>query len=121
MYLMILIGGHFLHVLFGTQPDPFSTLTKSDLALWAASGAMHLLAYGFGLALITVLAVQRRYHQLRLRNSELRRDWAGARLAALRTQRHKTGWRRPTRGVAPPRRACPDGRRGVLQPAIPFV
>ena len=86
MYLMILAGGHFLHTLFGTQPDPFSTLTKSDWAMWAASGAMHLLAYGFGLALITVLAVQRGYHQLQLRNSELRRDWAGARLAALRTQ-----------------------------------
>jgi len=47
---------------------------------------MHLIAYGFGLALITVLGAQRRYHQLRLRNSELRRDWAGARLAALRSQ-----------------------------------
>ncbi|HUL48070.1 MAG TPA: histidine kinase [Steroidobacteraceae bacterium] len=86
MYLAILVGGHFLHVLFGAQPDPFSTLTKSDWAMWAASGAMHLLAYGFGLALITVLEEQRRYHQLRLRNSELRRDWAGARLAALRSQ-----------------------------------
>jgi hypothetical protein len=86
MYLMILAGGHFLHAVFGAQPDPISTLTKSDWAMWAASGAMHLLAYGFGLALITVLAVQRGYHQLQLRNSELQRDWAGARLAALRTQ-----------------------------------
>jgi two-component system, LytTR family, sensor kinase len=86
MYLMILTGGHFLHVLFGTQPDPLSTLTRTDWAMWAASGAMHLIAYGFGLALITVLAVQRRYHQLELRNSELRRAWAGARLAALRSQ-----------------------------------
>ena len=86
MYLAILVGGHFVHVLIGAHPDPFSTLTKSDWAMWAASGAMHLLAYGFGLALITVLGEQRRYHQLRLRNSELRRDWAGARLAALRSQ-----------------------------------
>jgi two-component system, LytTR family, sensor kinase len=86
MYLMILTGGHFLHVLYGTQPDPLSTLTRTDWAMWAASGAMHLIAYGFGLALITVLAVQRRYHQLELRNSELRRAWAGARLAALRSQ-----------------------------------
>ena len=86
MYLMMLAGGHFLHALFGMQPDPFRTLTKSDWAMWAASGAMHLLAYGFGLALITVLAVQRRYHRLQLRNSELRREWAGARLAALRSQ-----------------------------------
>jgi Histidine kinase len=86
MYVMMLAGGHFLHALFGAQPDPFSTLTKSDWAMWAASGGMHLLAYGFGLALMTVLAVQRSYHQLQLRNSELQRDWAGARLAALRTQ-----------------------------------
>jgi two-component system, LytTR family, sensor kinase len=86
MYLMMLAVGHFLHALLGAQPDPLSTLTKTDWAMWAASGAMHLLAYGFGLALITVLAVQRSYHQLQLRNSELRRDWAGARLAALRTQ-----------------------------------
>ena len=86
MYVMILTGGHFLYAVFGTRPDPFSTLTKSDWAMWAASGAMHLLAYGFGLALITVLAVQRRYHRLQLRNSELRRAWTGARLAALRTQ-----------------------------------
>lgn len=86
MYLAILTGGHFLHVFFGAKPDPFTTLTQSDWAMWAASGAMHLIAYGFGLALITVLSAQRRYHQLRLRNSELRRDWAGARLAALRSQ-----------------------------------
>jgi hypothetical protein len=86
MYVMMLAGGHFLHALFGAQPDPFSTLTKSDWAMWAASGGMHMLAYGFGLALMTVLAVQRSYHQLQLRNSELQRDWAGARLAALRTQ-----------------------------------
>lgn len=86
MYGAILVGGHLLHVLFGARPDPFSTLTKRDWAMWAASGAMHLIAYGFGLALITVLGAQRRYHQLRLRNSELRRDWAGARLAALRSQ-----------------------------------
>jgi len=86
MYAAILVGGHLLSVSFGAHPDPFSTLTRNDWAMWAASGAMHLLAYGFGLALITVLGAQRRYHQLRLRNSELRRDWAGARLAALRSQ-----------------------------------
>jgi hypothetical protein len=86
MYAAILVSGHFLHVFFGAKPDPFTTLTRSDWAMWAASGAMHLIAYGFGLALITVLTAQRRYHQLRLRNSELRRDWAGARLAALRSQ-----------------------------------
>ena len=86
MYVAILTGGHLLHVYFGLHPDPFNTLTRADFAMWAASGAMHLLAYGFGLALITVLVEQRRYHSLRLRNSELRRDWAGARLAALRSQ-----------------------------------
>jgi len=86
MYVMIVVGGHFLHTLLGAGPDPLRTLTSTDWAMWAASGAMHFIAYGFGLALITVLAAQRRYHLLQLHNSELRREWAGARLAALRTQ-----------------------------------
>ena len=85
MYVAIVLGGHLLHVIYA-YPDPLENLKRSDWTMWGASGAMHLIAYGFGLALITVLGAQRRYHQLRLRNSELRRDWAGARLAALRSQ-----------------------------------
>jgi len=86
MYWMMLIGGFILHVVTGMPAVPFGIFSKGDWAVWVSSTATGLLAYGFGLALITVVATYRRYHQLQLRNSELQRDWAGARLAALRTQ-----------------------------------
>lgn len=85
-FWMMLVGALVLHAVFGTHADPFGIFTKGDWAVWVSSTATGLLAYGFGLTLIAVVATYRRYHQLRLRNSELRRDWAGARLAALRTQ-----------------------------------
>jgi hypothetical protein len=86
MYWMMLAGGWTLHAVFGTHEVPFGIFSKGDWAVWVSSTATGLLAYGFGLALITGVATYRRYHELQLRNSELRRDWAGARLAALRTQ-----------------------------------
>lgn len=86
MYWMMLAGIFLLHELFGTFSAPFGVFTRGDWAVWVSSTATALLAYGFGLALITVVATYRRYHLLRLRNSELQRDWAGARLAALRAQ-----------------------------------
>jgi two-component system LytT family sensor kinase len=85
-FWMMLVGALVLHAVFGTHADPFGIFTKGDWAVWVSSTTTGLLAYGFGLTLIAVVATYRRYHQLRLRNSELRRDWAGARLAALRTQ-----------------------------------
>jgi hypothetical protein len=86
MYWVMLAGGLILHAVFGTHAEPLGIFSKSDWAFWVSSTATGLLAYGFGLALITGVAAYRRYHQLQLHNSELRRDWAGARLAALRTQ-----------------------------------
>ena len=86
MYWMMLAGGWILHAVFGTPAVPLGIFTKGDWAVWVSSTATALLAYGFGLVLITGVATYRRYHELQLRNSELRRDWAGARLAALRTQ-----------------------------------
>jgi LytS/YehU family sensor histidine kinase len=86
MYWMMLTGGLILHAVVGTPAAPFGIFTKGDWAVWVSSTATALLAYGFGLVLITGIATYRRYHELQLRNSELRRDWAGARLAALRTQ-----------------------------------
>ncbi|MGP8034017.1 MAG: sensor histidine kinase [Steroidobacteraceae bacterium] len=80
MYWMKRAGSLILYA------EPFGVLTRGDWAVWVSDTATGLLAYGFGLALITVVATHRRYHQLQLRNSELQRDWAGARLAALRTQ-----------------------------------
>jgi two-component system, LytTR family, sensor kinase len=86
MYWMMLVCGLLRHAVFGTYAERIGVFTKGDWAVWVSSTATTLLAYGFGLALITGVEAYRRYHQLHLRNSELRRDWAGARLAALRTQ-----------------------------------
>jgi hypothetical protein len=86
MFWMMPTGGLIMHAIFGTPAVPFGVFTKGDWAVWVSSTATTLLAYGFGLTLIIGAAVFRRYHQLQLRNSELQRDWAGARLAALRTQ-----------------------------------
>ena len=86
MFWMMLAGAWILHAVVGTHADPFGIFTKGGWAVWGGSTATALLAYGFGLVLITGVATYRRYHELQLRNSELRRDWAGARLAALRTQ-----------------------------------
>jgi sensor histidine kinase YesM len=86
MFWMMLIGGWILHAVVGTHAEPFGIFSKGGWAVWGGSTATALLAYGFGLVLITGVATYRRYHELQLRNSELRRDWAGARLAALRTQ-----------------------------------
>ena len=86
MYWMMLIGGHVMHLVLGWPAPPFGVFTPGDWAVWLSSTVTALLSYGFGLALITVVATYRRNHRLRLRNSELQRDWAGARLAALRAQ-----------------------------------
>jgi hypothetical protein len=59
---------------------------KADMAIWFASTVAGIPTYGFGLALISGAALFRRIHGLKLRNAELKSDWAGARLAALRTQ-----------------------------------
>jgi len=86
MFWMALTTGVILRAITGMPFDPFGIYTKGDWGVWVSSTATGLLAYGFGLTLITVVTTYRRYQQLRLRNSELRRDWAGARLAALRAQ-----------------------------------
>ncbi|MDE2136717.1 MAG: histidine kinase [Gammaproteobacteria bacterium] len=86
MFWVMLLVDRFMRFAFGWPPLPFGMLTRSDWAVWVSSTVTGLLAYGCGLALLTVIATWRRYHALQLRSSELRRDWAGARLAALRAQ-----------------------------------
>jgi len=66
-----------------TQPilqDPFF------LSLWVASFVSFIPAYGFGLALVTGLALYTRFRNSELRVSTLEREWSAARLAALRMQ-----------------------------------
>jgi hypothetical protein len=60
--------------------DPFF------LSLWLASFVSVLPAYGFGLALITGLALYTRFRNSELKLAALEREWVSARLAALRMQ-----------------------------------
>jgi len=55
-------------------------------ALWFASFVNFLLNYAFGLALVTGLALYRRFHATELRVVTLEREWSAARLTALRLQ-----------------------------------
>src|ERR1700688_2019089 len=56
------------------------------LSLWVASFVNFLPAYGFGLALVTGLALFTRFRNSELRLAALEREWSAARLAALRMQ-----------------------------------
>src|SRR5262249_42613169 len=63
-----------------TLGDPFF------LTLWLASFVNFLPAYGFGLALVTGLALYTRFRDSEVRLAALEREWSAARLAALRMQ-----------------------------------
>lgn len=56
------------------------------LSLWVASFVSFLPAYGFGLALVTGLALYTRFQNSELHVAALEREWHAARLAALRMQ-----------------------------------
>jgi LytS/YehU family sensor histidine kinase len=56
------------------------------LSLWLASFVNFLPTYGFGLALVTGLALFTRFRKSELRLAALEREWSSARLAALRMQ-----------------------------------
>jgi hypothetical protein len=56
------------------------------LSLWLASFVNFLPAYGFGLAMITGLALYTRFRNSELQRAALEREWSAARLAALRMQ-----------------------------------
>jgi hypothetical protein len=56
------------------------------IPLWLASATSFLLAYGFGLALITGFSLYQRVRDSEVRRAALERAWSGARLAALRMQ-----------------------------------
>ena len=56
------------------------------LSLWLASFVSFLPTYGFGLALVTGLALYTRFRDSELKRAALEREWSAARLAALRMQ-----------------------------------
>ena len=64
---------------------PF-VLEPSDFSLWLASFISFIPTYGFGLALVTGLALYTRFRNSELRVAALEREWTAARLAALRMQ-----------------------------------
>jgi hypothetical protein len=56
------------------------------LTFWLASFVSFLPSYGFGLTLVTGLALYTRFRDSELRLAALEREWSAARLAALRMQ-----------------------------------
>ncbi|HLZ99787.1 MAG TPA: histidine kinase [Steroidobacteraceae bacterium] len=71
---------HMKHVsdMFMLEPDDFS--------MWLASFVNFIPCYGFGLALVTGIALYMRFRNSELRVAALEREWSAARLSALRMQ-----------------------------------
>lgn len=98
--LQVALGAAFAAVSFWAMvaaillPDLFAPVAtrmasehpESIGALWLASFVNFLLNYAFGLALVTGLALYRRFHATELRVVTLEREWSAARLTALRLQ-----------------------------------
>ena len=81
---MALRGQHWSeHTMHGNAP-PF--LDPTFLLMWTASFVNFVPAYGFGLALVTGLALYTRVQNSELHVAALEREWHTARLAALRMQ-----------------------------------
>jgi hypothetical protein len=59
---------------------------ENFMSLWLASFVNILPAYGFGLAMVTGLALYARFRDSELKRAALEREWSAARLAALRMQ-----------------------------------
>jgi len=100
MALQVALGAGFAALSFWAMvaailmPDlvaPVATRMASEhpesiSALWFASFVNFLLNYAFGFALVTGLALYRRFHATELRVVTLEREWSAARLNALRLQ-----------------------------------
>jgi len=63
-----------------------SSATDAYAGMWAASATTFLLAYFFGLALLTGFNLYRRYRDAQLRSAALERSLSAAHLSALRMQ-----------------------------------
>jgi Histidine kinase len=82
------------HLIMGPEPSHGTDLspmagTADDhlsVTLWLASFVNFLPSYGFGLALVTGLALYTRFRDSEVRLGALEREWSAARLAALRMQ-----------------------------------
>ena len=74
------LHGTALTTVASAWSDPFW------VTLWLASFVSFLPSYGFGLALVTGLALYTRFRDSEVRVAALEREWSAARLAALRMQ-----------------------------------
>jgi hypothetical protein len=74
------LHGTALSTVASAWSDPFW------VTLWLASFVSFLPSYGFGLALVTGLALYTRFRDSEVRVAALEREWSAARLAALRMQ-----------------------------------
>jgi hypothetical protein len=82
----VLLGGAaWEQHMMGHMSGPFSA-SPALLAMWLASFVSFLPAYGFGLAMVTGIALYTRVRNSEMRLAALERDWSAARLAALRMQ-----------------------------------
>ena len=82
----VLLGGaEWQHHMADPMSHPFYT-SPALLALWLASFVSFLPAYGFGLAMVTGIALYTQVRNSEMRLAALERDWSAARLAALRMQ-----------------------------------
>jgi sensor histidine kinase YesM len=69
------------------EPFTWSEFFKGpDTAMWLATGTNFFLTYGFGLALLTGIAMYNRYRLSQLKSAALERALTSAHLAALRMQ-----------------------------------
>jgi hypothetical protein len=71
------------------EPGPWTLqkyLASGTLTTWLSSFTDFLIRYGFGLALVTGVAVYKQLRDSEVRRTELERQWTSARLAALRMQ-----------------------------------
>jgi hypothetical protein len=82
----LLVGGPEWHTHFAEHAGGAFFLEPAFLSLWVASFVSFLPAYGFGLALVTGLALYTRFQTSELKVAALEREWTTARLAALRMQ-----------------------------------
>jgi two-component system, LytTR family, sensor kinase len=69
-----------------TEPMAHAGGDHLSVTLWLASFVSFLPSYGFGLALVTGLALYTRFRDSEVRLGALEREWSAARLAALRMQ-----------------------------------
>ena len=80
----MLLGQHEMNHMASTGWSDW--ISGATLALWLASATSMLLAYGFGVALVTGFSLFQRYTAAQLRVAALEREFNSARLAALRMQ-----------------------------------